>query len=801
MGLYQVFRPPAVSLPGQGWKIHISSQMERAQDLLRASIEFCIDRNVAFKALRSAKALFLYNSKNWDRSSSGKFIVVYPVDENSFIDIVFTLDELLKEFSGPYVLSSKRFRSGPVHFRYGAFSEVYGTNPDGTKFLAIRNNSGELIPDKRTPGAFKPDFLVLPPALALQDNMATQAPKSQTDDFGFDSEDQRFSILGSIKFSNAGGLYLAKDAETNQLVRIREARPLTGLDSIGRDSITRLRREHAILTKLHDVSCIPRAIRYYREWEHHYLASEFIHGQQLLQVIAETYPFVKFQPAKETVGNYKNWVERVSKRISDAVQAVHSQGVYIGDIHPSNIIIDDSENVYFVDLEDAGYIDEPYAPPGMTAAGFGSKLKHSRTAQDEHAVDRVKLMMMYPMTASLERFPEKERDIRKEIASLFKSCGVSRYSRKCRIEVDHVGATNSEELIASVSRLKKSIVAGIIGRANLSRPDRIFPSDPKLTRFGSASFGYGASGVVFAIAVSGEEVPGDLLLWLRDASERSNSLRGKGLFDGHIGMAIALLKANQVSECIRVLERSVFSSELPVNDSFGTGKAGLAYVARQIFFATGSAAARRFANLVSEHILSAVHSHSLKTEPGGRGLLSGLSGISIALIEAYRDGGSQDYLKSAKALLYRELEDGSFTEDGIFHLKDGTRNLPYLNRGSSGLAVAICDFLSICDDERLQEIRESVQPAFQIPFVLQSGLLDGRAGLLHASQCMKAPYSLKLQIDRFRLYSVDVDGGLAFLGRGLGRISDDLATGSSGVLVALSSIEQPNLFCLRSKCN
>ncbi|MDR0626556.1 MAG: hypothetical protein LBG11_04725, partial [Bifidobacteriaceae bacterium] len=76
---------------------------------------------MSFKYLPSLDALFNQNRKYAPRSSSGKFVTIYPADDDEFIDLLYELDRRLGDADGPYILSDVQFGHGPVYFRYGAF--------------------------------------------------------------------------------------------------------------------------------------------------------------------------------------------------------------------------------------------------------------------------------------------------------------------------------------------------------------------------------------------------------------------------------------------------------------------------------------------------------------------------------------------------------------------------------------------------------------------------------------------------------------------------------------------------------
>ena len=71
-GPWNYFQPPDGLLPEQGWKIHCSATRANAQELLDTVSVYCGHNHVPFKFLRTAADLMLSNSKQANRTSSGK---------------------------------------------------------------------------------------------------------------------------------------------------------------------------------------------------------------------------------------------------------------------------------------------------------------------------------------------------------------------------------------------------------------------------------------------------------------------------------------------------------------------------------------------------------------------------------------------------------------------------------------------------------------------------------------------------------------------------------------------------------
>ena len=74
------------------------------------------------------------NSKRWARQGAGKFITIYPFDEDQFVSVIEQLHQATRQFEGPYILSDRRYKDSKVVFyRYGGMSPFKVLNIKGEK--------------------------------------------------------------------------------------------------------------------------------------------------------------------------------------------------------------------------------------------------------------------------------------------------------------------------------------------------------------------------------------------------------------------------------------------------------------------------------------------------------------------------------------------------------------------------------------------------------------------------------------------------------------------------------------------
>src|SRR5690606_28945558 len=154
-----------------------------------------------------------------------------------------------------------------------------------------------------------------------------------------------------LHFSNAGGLYLAKDRRDGTTVVLKEARPYAGLDGTGADAVKRLDRERRMLERLAGLPFVPRVHASFPIGEHQLPALEHIDGTPLNRLVVSRYPLIDAAATEADFADYTSWALDVYRRVEQAVAAIHERGVVYGDLHLFNILVRPDGNVALVDFE------------------------------------------------------------------------------------------------------------------------------------------------------------------------------------------------------------------------------------------------------------------------------------------------------------------------------------------------------------------------------------------------------------------------------------------------------------------
>ncbi|AEV95892.1 class III lanthionine synthetase LanKC N-terminal domain-containing protein [Pediococcus claussenii] len=147
-------------IPREGWKIHISSSLGDAQNIITIIANYCYANNISFKHVRD-EALYLENiSSEANSAESGKLITIYPQNEQHALKIMSDCTKLLSTMAGPNILSDYQFKNSKnVFFRYGLNYASKNRNPDTFNLISPK---GEKQPDSVQPFPKLPKWIQLP---------------------------------------------------------------------------------------------------------------------------------------------------------------------------------------------------------------------------------------------------------------------------------------------------------------------------------------------------------------------------------------------------------------------------------------------------------------------------------------------------------------------------------------------------------------------------------------------------------------------------------------------------------------
>lgn len=814
-------------LPLQGWKIHLSTIPADSRKLLRTAASHLIARGVSFKFLADAKTLGMTNSKSWTRGGSGKFITIYPADLEEFKRLLAELEPLTREFRGPYILSDRRYKDSKVlYYRYGGIRPNTRLQADGSQSPVLVAPDGREIEDVRNPTYGLPDWVEEP------------FPEAAGAPAGTPLNSGRYTVERALHFSTTGGVYIAQDAVSGKRVVLKEARAHVHTFFADRDAADMLRSEFETLKKVEDLGAAPKPIELFREWEHLFLAEEYIEGYLTLQGFSSRTSFsLNTRPTREAVSKSLKDSLEVLVRVARIVDALHARGILWGDISANNILVHpETLDVRIIDLEGsqplggketlriatAGFVDVKKAPGSALAVeddyyGVGALmvflLTHANFA-----------MGMKPEMWK-ESLAERTRDfglpaglaeiigiLMNEDPALRRRPSVLLEEFKARLEPvgpvriaeeDFAASAASQDLSDTISQACRFIKSNADGH----RKDRLFPADTLVFDTNPVSLAHGAAGVLHVLnKVEGAVDPG-LVDWLLKAEVSARSCP-PGLYVGLAGVAWALLDLGREREARETLQKTEGHPLLASSSDLYHGMAGWGMTNLHFWVKTRDRRYLDAAQAAGRALLSSARERDGGLcWPGKGGVVSlglghGSSGIGLFLLYLDRALGGGGFEDAAVRALDFEIGRADETAAGGLTWRRNTEAkeivVPYWKYGSAGVGIAALRFLRARKETRYRDLVERIYVDCDRKYAVWPGRNDGLTGIgeFHLDafletgdrRYLNSAYKVAAGLKSFRIQAGE---GAAFLGNGLSRISCDLTTGAAGIVLFLDRLRRP----------
>ncbi|ATB28692.1 protein kinase domain-containing protein [Melittangium boletus] len=336
-GPWRHVTPPSAVSREQGWKLHVSATPLSAPAVLERCATVLITSDCAFKFAATLEHVEALTSTRCDRAQGGKFITVYPRDDDSLRVLAERLHAATLGLSGPGILSDRRYQPNSlVHYRFGAFSGVRTLTADGVYESRLRAPDGTLVRDARQ-AWFAPPAWATPPFDEPGTPLAGAPQAVLLQD--------RFIVRGAIRHSNRGGVYRATDQASGAEVIVKQARPHTGAELTGEDARDALRHEAEMLDVLTGLGPEPLAL--FEQGGDLFLAETLVAGQVLRDWVADR---LFMHPGEVAALDLETALE-MAQRLTELLSAIHEHGLVCRDFNPNNVIVTQDRQLRLVDPE------------------------------------------------------------------------------------------------------------------------------------------------------------------------------------------------------------------------------------------------------------------------------------------------------------------------------------------------------------------------------------------------------------------------------------------------------------------
>ncbi|MBS2965400.1 class IV lanthionine synthetase LanL [Actinocrinis puniceicyclus] len=378
--------PPQHADRVQGWKLHVSATPLSAPLVLARVAPILIEHRCAFKFARTLEEVFELVSMRASRGSGGKFVTVYPDDDEQLRVLAPLLDEATYELPGPAVLSDRPVRAGShVFYRYGAFRGVRVLTNDGTYEVRLQGPDGAAVKDNRDAWFNPPPWVPRP----FPQDPASAAARVRPQAVLLAG---RFEVRAAIRHANRGGVYRALDRESGANVIVKQARAHVGSALAGLDARDVLRHEAAMLERLAPTGLTPHLVSVFEAQDSVFLAEELVAGQSL-----EQWTLGLLGRAADR-GIDAQDARRTALMLVDLVARVHEHGLVLRDLKPGNVMV--SEDGAVLRLIDPEYVAVP-GTPSVVARTPGYCAPEQRQESDRYAPAPRPSVDLYALGATL----------------------------------------------------------------------------------------------------------------------------------------------------------------------------------------------------------------------------------------------------------------------------------------------------------------------------------------------------------------------------------------------------------------
>lgn len=820
---YHCYSTPRIPLPEQGFKIHVSATSRNAHEILNRVLPILSNAQATFKVVADPFILNFINSKRNNRGSSGKFITIYPLDNERFKKLIHELHKATQDMEGPYILSDKRYETSKVIFyRYGGIRPCATVNIFSEKQWVLRSPNGQLIPDQRTPFFQLPSWIEDPyvsPSEAAADTAVILG--------------ERYEVNQSINFSNAGGIYRGLDQQTGETVLIKEARPYIGETQREDTAATKLlQKEFLLLERLQHTGYTPRPLAFVQEWEHFFLIEEYIEAINLSAY--RGLPDVALIMQKLSSDNIEQFCNRflqIGRNLITGLQAIHRCGILIVDVSPNNILINpETLAIYFIDLEGALLVDKPI-PVEDTLATPGFMSPHRKQGgnptftDDYYALGCVLYSLLLPIqtvftlnpsakVAFLERIIQDtglpsivqeiilgllEGRVEESAELLFLS------NKTPEIVAPPVLPVNVDSQVNQIETMCAGIDTYILHTATCDRDDRLWPADYRVFTTNPLNLAYGALGILLYLHDRDIIISDHLIDWVLQ-QKIDNQNYAPGLFVGSSGIAWGLAELGLLEEAEQIMQQAYQSPLLYTGNDIFYGAAGWGLASLYFYTKTQNSLYLEKACESGNHLIGqAQYKDTGCFWPAPEGNIyhsfaHGASGIALFLLYLYHYTQYQIYLDHAIAGIEYEISQARQEDDSIvWQATPGSPLLsPYWRFGNAGIGSSFIRIARMLRDDRYTQLAIRTANHITMGFTLLPGQFMGMSGIgeflidmymfTNEQRYLQKACTLAINLEPFGIKQPE---GLAFPGDGLFRLCNDYGGGSAGIGMFLNRLQKP----------
>lgn len=326
---WRLFTPFPISLPKQGWKLHLPATPRNAVAILHVAVRTTCRYKLTLKFPRRLQDLVRLNAGIGSAyPQSGKVFTFYSDSESTLLEAAKELATMTNRFRCPPVPFDERVAGGRnVYFRYGVVA--------GDAHEQLLAPDGSTYKDRREKGAAIPQW-------ANSSNFALAATARD------DSRHHASGLLpadllpfAALSQRSKGGVYKALDLSVSpgRIVAVKEGRLDGEINVFGIDGYTLAKREARNLRLLKKAGAkVPGVLRIIDFSSHFFVVTEFLDGL----------PLADFASQNASLSDRL----ALCKSLLLGLERLNQRGWLWRDCKPPNVIIVDRQP-HFLDMEGA----------------------------------------------------------------------------------------------------------------------------------------------------------------------------------------------------------------------------------------------------------------------------------------------------------------------------------------------------------------------------------------------------------------------------------------------------------------
>lgn len=732
-------------LPDYGWKIHVSAIPSNAEMILDQVSTYCHTNQITFKVILDPEVLARNLSKSGKRSSSGKFITIYPINEDDFVNTIIALGEKLKNYNGPYILSDKRYEDCKVlYYRYGRMNIKEKRYINNKWRHVIEGPNKEVYIDDPMPSYNQPSWIIDP----LEKCTGKNAIEGKFCN-------GKYTINDVIHMSNSGGVYLAKEENTQQTVILKEARPSLALLKNGVDAIGLRKNEMEILKVLADCPAVPKLRDHFYEWEHFFISVDYIQGKTFHQIVTDPV-FIDNKQSNPQL-NLKLGVS-IFIEILKSLRSVHQCDVSIGDVSGYNVMITPTGQAKFIDFESA--TNKEMAFDGsyfMETRGFRyHKLREDLANRFEVDIEGVGLLFLSFFHNTGCFYSVSPDNVKKILDGLLKDSiitkGIFEILEKMIFSAHHFQFDSAIQELSTQGMMLETKTNTFYTTADIRNSVKItlqktyecllnnacLDSSGRIFRFVNQekqlSLWRGSLGVFLTI----EKLENVLSLKSSKINElgdklnrfiNQTSIANPSYFDGNAGIALGTYKSKRLQS--QHINKILITDVIELNLYEGICGIGLAYLHIYRFNKADNHLLEQ-ASLIGKEVVKGLKNFKEKQfSVQELGFYNGLSGISYFLLELYEDTKNLVFFDAAYQVLEHCLNSTVTINDALyvpFSPKSSKYHIGFFGNGGVALTLAKLIYLQP-SEEHLFLLQALIKPMYN-QYITGISYGDGLAGNL-----------------------------------------------------------------------